>query len=143
MIEGPYVLEPYVSGFYDLNKLSTMWMQHKETERTATIERRKVEDHMKSLIGISEDLDGIQTANPDGFIIKIEGRINHKVNSDKLQELALEAGLTDHLPHLFRWTPEVNMSAWKSADESITRLLAGAITTKPGRPTFNITIKEE
>jgi hypothetical protein len=30
------------------------------------------------------------------------------------------------------------MSAWKAADDSITRPLAAAITTKPGRPSFSI-----
>ena len=43
-----------------------------------------------------------------------------KVNSDKLQELAAEHGLTDHLPSLFRWKPEINMTVWKAADASIT-----------------------
>jgi hypothetical protein len=31
------------------------------------------------------------------------------------------------------------MTAWKAADESITKALAGAITAKPGRPSFKIT----
>ena len=56
-------------------------------------------------------------------------------------ELAAEAGLSDQLAHLFRWKPELNMSAWKAADESITTPLAGAITAKPGRPSFSITKK--
>jgi hypothetical protein len=34
------------------------------------------------------------------------------------------------------------MAAWKAADESITRPLAAAITAKPGRPSFAITIEE-
>jgi primosomal replication protein N len=127
----------------DLNELSALWLHHKSEETNATTERRKVEDRMKSLIGIAENLEGTETEEADGFIIKIEGRIDRKIDSNKLQELALEAGLSDHLPNLFRWKPEINMSAWKSADASITNLLAGAITAKPGRSTFKITIKEE
>ena len=127
----------------DLNLLSALWVQFKEDERVATSKRRAVEDRMKSLLCVADNLEGTETAEPDDYTIRIEGRINRKVDSEKLQELALEAGLTDHLLHLFRWTPEVNIAAWKNADESITRLLAGSITAKPGRPTFKITIKEQ
>lgn len=127
----------------DLNLLSALWVQFKEDERVATSKRRAVEDRMKSLLCVADNLEGTETAEPDDYTIRIEGRINRKVDSEKLQELALEAGLTDHLPHLFRWTPEVNIAAWKNADESITRLLACSITAKPGRPTFKITIKEQ
>ena len=127
----------------DLNLLSALWVQFKEDERVATSKRRAVEDRMKSLLCVADNLEGTETAEPDDYTIRIEGRINRKVDSEKLQELALEAGLTDHLPHLFRWTPEVNIAAWKNADESITRLLAGSITAKPSRPTFKITIKEQ
>jgi hypothetical protein len=64
------------------------------------------------------------------------------VDSEKLQELAAEAGLTDHLSTLFRWKPEIEMKAWKATDPSITSALADAITVTPGRPSFTITIKE-
>jgi hypothetical protein len=35
------------------------------------------------------------------------------------------------------------MAIWKAADERITRPLAGAITAKPGRPSFTIDIIKE
>ena len=127
----------------NLNELSAMWLAAKEAERKATDQRRAIEDRMKSLIGVAENLDGTETASPDGYTIKITGRIDRKIDADRLQELAAEAGLSHHLSSLFRWKPELNMSAWKTADESITRPLAGAITAKPGRPSFAITIKEQ
>ena len=127
----------------NLNELSAMWLAAKEAERKATDQRRAIEDRMKSLIGVAENLEGTETASPDGYTIKITGRIDRKIDADRLQELAAEAGLSHHLSSLFRWKPELNMSAWKTADESITRPLAGAITAKPGRPSFAITIKEQ
>ena len=69
---------------------------------------------------------------------EVVGRIDRKVDADKVQELAAEHGLTDHLSTLFRWKPEINMAIWKAADESITKPLAAAITAKPGRPSFTI-----
>lgn len=126
----------------DLVELSKLWLASKEAERRATEDRRTIEDRIKSLAGVSETLDGTETVAPNGYTIKIVGRIDRKIDSDKLQELAAEAGLTEHLSSLFRWKPEINMAAWKASDESITRPLAGAITAKPGRPSFTITIKE-
>ena len=126
----------------DLVELSKLWLDAKKSESESINRRREVEDRIKSLAGIAETLDGTETVAPDGYTIKIVGRIDRKVDYDKLQELAAEAGLSDHLSSLFRWKPEVNMAAWRAADESITAPLAGAITAKPGRPSFSITPKE-
>ena len=126
----------------DLKSLSADWLRFKIDEEKATTERRKIEDQMVKLLAIPDNFEGTETAEPEGFVVKVSGRIDRKVDSNKLQELALESGLSDQLPNLFRWKPEVNMAAWKAADKSITQLLAGAITAKPSRSTFKITIKE-
>lgn len=127
----------------NLNELSSLWLAAKEAEKEATDDRRKIEDRIKSLVGFAENSEGTETVDPDQFTIKIVGRIDRKVDGDKVQELATEYGLTEHLASLFRWKPEINMAAWKAADASITKPLAGAITAKPGRPSFAITRKEK
>ena len=127
----------------NLNELSSLWLAAKEAEKEATEDRRKIEDRIKSLVGFSENSEGTETVDPDQFTIKIVGRIDRKVDSDKLQELAAEHGLTEHLSSLFRWKPEINMSVWKAANEAITGPLAPAITAKPGRPSFTIIRKEK
>lgn len=127
----------------DLNELSNMWLIAKQAEKDATDDRRKIEDRIKSLVGFSENSEGTETAEPDQFTIKIVGRIDRKVDGDKVQELAAEFGLTEHLASLFRWKPEINMAVWKATDEAITKPLAAAITAKPGRPSFTITRKEK
>lgn len=119
--------------------LCQAWLHSKEAERIVVELRRDLENQLAQILEVSEQLDGSMTKNQEDFVIKVTGRINRSVDSDKLQELAVEAGLSDHLGSLFRWKPELNMSAWKAADETITRQLAGAITAKPGRPSFSIT----
>lgn len=119
-------------------EMGARWLAAKEAERRATEERRKLEDDIAVLANVRADLDGTKTVEVPGYTIKIVGRIDRKVDSDLVQELAAEHGLTDHLSSLFRWKPEVNASAWKSADPSITGPLAAAITAKPGRPSFSI-----
>ena len=118
------------------------WRVNKDVEEVAKAERRRIEDDIRKLAEIPENLDGTESLEADAFVMKIVGRIDRKVDSDKVQELAAEHGLNEHLSTLFRWTPEINMSAWNKADESITRPLAGAITAKAGRPSFKLIDKE-
>jgi hypothetical protein len=123
-----------------LDSLIEQWRKAKDAEAAAVEERRRIEDTIAVIIGIPEDLDGVVKISG---VLKITGRIDRKVDGDKLQQLALDAGLTDHLSALFRWKPEINRKAWDAASESITRPLLGAITSKPGRPSFAITDKKE
>jgi hypothetical protein len=125
-----------------MSELFTQWLHYKQAEENAVAQRRKIEDAIRAEAKIAEDLDGTETLGDERYVVKITGRIDRKVDADKLQEIAAEAGLSAHLGSLFRWKPEINMTAWKAADETITRPLAGAITAKPGRPSFKITIKE-
>ena len=122
----------------DLGALAAQWITAKQTEIDAIADRRRLEDRIKSLVGISENLEGTETVSPEGYSIKISGRLDRKVDGDKLQDLAAEHGLTEHLSRLFRWKPEVNLKLWRDADPAITAPLSGAITVAPGRPTFKI-----
>jgi len=126
----------------EMQKLSERWLAAKETERLAVEERRQIEDRLSSLIGIAETLEGTETATPDGFVIKVVGRMNRKVDADKAQEIAAEHGIEAHLSTIFRWKPEIDARAWKAAPDSVTTPLLAAITTTPSRPSYTITRKE-
>ena len=119
--------------------LYQQWLDAKADEKKAVADRRTIEDQLVKALSISKNLDGTQNVQDEGYKIKVVGRLDKKVNSAKLQDLAAEYGLTDHLSSLFRWTPEINASAWKSADSRITAPLLEAITTSNGRPSFTIT----
>ena len=121
-----------------MQELAAQWLEAKEAERKATERRRDFEDAMRALANFSDQTEGTENIKTPAYAIKIVGRIDRKVDADKVQELAAEHGLTDHLSTLFRWKPEINMAIWKATDESITKALAGAITAKPGRPSFTI-----
>lgn len=120
--------------------LSQEWLELKEAEKQATERRRLVEDKLLSLLGIPETLDGTENFElGSGYKVKVIGRMVRKVDSEKLQELAAEHGLTEHLSSLFRWSADINSAVWKASSESITKPLLDAITTKAGRPSFTIT----
>lgn len=121
----------------DILKLAHAWMGLKEAERHATEARRDIEDQLIELVNIKQD--GSATTKLPGVTVKVTSRLNRKIDSDALQDLAAEHGLTEHLSTLFRWKPDINMAAWKAADASITGPLLDAITTSEGRPSFTIT----
>ena len=123
-----------------LDDLAKKWLNAKEVEAMAVARRRKLEDELTSLIGVAENMEGTENVETDGgYQIKITGRINRKVDGARIQEIAAEEGLEEHLSSLFRWKPEINMSAWKNADKAITGPLLRGITTQPGRASCTIT----
>ena len=122
-----------------LESLQLAWAIAKATEQNAQEERRTIEDQITLLLKVPADLDGTVTHGA----VKITGRIDRKVDADLLQELARNAGLSDHLSALFRWKPEINRKAWDAADTSITGPLLGAITSKPGRPSFALVTEKK
>lgn len=130
--------EGFIKTVTDVEQLAAMWVYAKDTETTATADRRAIEDQIRKIASIRDDVEGTENLALEGFKVKVVSRIDRKVDADKVQELAAEHGLTDHLSTLFRWKPEINMAVWKAADEAITKPLAAAITAKPGRPSFTI-----
>ena len=127
----------------NLSRLAQEWLDAKQAESEAVERRRAIEDKMASLIGKAENDETTTTVKPDGYTIKIIGKVSRTVDSDKLQELAHENGLFEHLQSLFRWTPSIDKRRWEAADTSITAPLASAITAKPGRFSFKIEKNEE
>jgi len=115
------------------------WLDAKKVETKAVADRRELEDQMALQFALPKNLDGTVKKELEGFTVKIEGRINQKIDAEKLQLLAAEAGLSEHLSSLFRWKPEINAKAWGAAADAVTQPLLGAITSTPGRPTFTIT----
>jgi len=115
------------------------WLDAKKLEVAAVAERRELEDLISKELAVPKDLDSTLHCEAEGYKIKLEGRINKKIDADKLQMLAAEAGLSEHLSSLFRWKPEINAKVWNAAADAVTGPLLGAITSTPGRPTFTIT----
>jgi hypothetical protein len=128
---------------HDIEYLVREWEVSKTDESEAITRRRRFEDLIVAALEIPESLDGTESFDVGQYKLKIVGRLNRKIDAEKLAEIAKENGLSDHLQSLFRWKAEMNVTAWKSAAEAITRPLLGAVTTEPGRPSFSIQIKEQ
>lgn len=85
-----------------LELLAEAWMQAKEDERAATERRREIEDQIRALANIADDSEGVQNVDAGAWKVKVTCRLDRKVDSDKVQELAAENGLSDHLSTLCR-----------------------------------------
>ena len=126
-----------------VGSLSAAWLHAKEEERQANIRRLAIEEQLLAAMDVPAGLDGTMKSEIEGYEVKFIGRMNRKIDSDKLQDVAAEHGLTEQLGSLFRWKPEIIAAAWKAADSSITSPLLAAITTTPGKPTVSITTLEK
>lgn len=128
----------------ELDELAAQWADAKAAEAEAVARRRTIEDRLVELLEIPETKEGTTSSTTEqGYTIKVVGRLNRKIDTERLQELAAEHGLSEHLGSLFRWSADINAAAWKAAAQSITAPLTGAITTTPGRPSFTITKKDK
>ncbi|CAB4198375.1 hypothetical protein UFOVP1309_78 [uncultured Caudovirales phage] len=125
----------------DKQTLLAEWLQHKADETKAQDKRREVEDKLAKLLNIDATKDGTKTEQIDGFECKVTTRLNRKIDSDLAQEIAVENGIEDQLGIVFRWKPDLNLTAWKSASDDIKSKLIKAITTTASRPSFSITLK--
>jgi len=121
----------------NIKALAADWKRLKEAETQAQEQRRELEDQILAALNLGP-FEGTKSFDLEGVTLKLTGRMNRRIDSDKLQEIAIESGLTEHLSTLFRWKPEIAAAAWKSADETVTRPLLDAITTTAGRPSFSI-----
>jgi hypothetical protein len=127
----------------NIQALTEAWLAAKKAETEAVEWRRKTEDALTKHLGLAPEFEGTESFQIGEHKVKIIGRMTRKVDADRLQEIAAEHGLSSHLPALFRWKPEINATAWKSTDASITNPLLAAVTTTPGRPSFSISQLEK
>ena len=116
----------------------------KERERKAVEERRDIEDAITKELNVDTGVEFSKTITRGFYKMKVETRINRKVDEKRLMEVAKANKIgNDILQQLFRWKPEQNMREWKAAPTVITNVLAQAVTTSAGRPSISIKVEEE
>lgn len=117
-------------------KALELWLRYKAEEEQAVTRRREIEAMLAA--DIPEQWEGSKTTTEGRFRVNVMRRFNRKVDGDLLQDIAREKGLMDYLSTLFRWKPEIDAKEWRLADETVTKELAGAIVTTPGKLSFKI-----
>jgi len=125
-----------------LQTLSAEWIEAKNAEHDAVEKRRLIEDEICRLLEVQQGDEGTKKVEAEPFIIKIASRINRKVDGEMAQEIAAENDMQDHLSLLFRWKPELSMTAWNGVGDNVKNVFSRAITATPGRPSFTITMEK-
>jgi hypothetical protein len=120
-------------------ELSKLWLKAKSDEHEAQERRRSIEDQLSEALKVDDKLDGVQTTKLSDFTVKVTTRLNRKVDADLVQEIASENDMGAYLAQLFRWKPDINLTAWKNAPKEVINKLSKAITTTASRPSFSIT----
>ena len=132
-----------------LVRLSVEWIETKNVERDAIEKRRLIEDEIVRILEVqvteerTRRLEALDKDTKNLYVLKFTCRINRKVDGDLAQEIAAENGMEDYLPMLFRWKPELSMTAWESIGDNVKEVFSRAITSAPGRPSFNITMEKQ
>ena len=119
-----------------MNSLYAQWLELKRREDEARALRNALEAEMSA--GIPDDWEGSKTWEDGPYKIKASRKFNRKVDGNRVRDISAQFGLEEYTNTLFRWKPEINLKVWKSADETITKLLADAITTVPRRISYKI-----
>lgn len=117
-----------------LDQLTEAWQEAKRAESEAKARRQAIEDDIVKLAEVDTSREGTWRVGD----LKAVSRHSVTIDSQKLQDIAREKGLSDSLGTLFTWKPSINKKLWDATDETITAPLSDAITRKPGRPTFSI-----
>ena len=126
-----------------LRELCLDWIDAKAAATEAATSLETVEDQLIQLLNVDLLRDGTTQVIDGDVRIKVTSRPSRTVDDTKLKALAEEHDLKEHLSTLFRWKPEVNLRAWRGADEKITDSLNDAITLTSTRPAFAITVTPE
>lgn len=126
----------------NIDLLAQEWQHLKAKEAEYRDRRQECEQQIAMLSGVDENHEGTKNADTGIYKVRIYGKMNTRIDGDKLQQVAADNGITDSLRSLFRWKPSINKAEWDKADDSIKRPLLEAMTTKPGRKSVTIETKE-
>lgn len=128
----------------DMQTLINSWCDLKKLERDSAQERRLIESAIIEYLDINTDIAGTTKKETQTHKATIACRLDHKVNADRLHEIANENQVSSGvLSQLFRWEPKLNMKAWECAHDDIKAILSQAITVKPGKPSFKIDLLDK
>nr|MCR5347159.1 hypothetical protein [Fretibacterium sp.] len=80
-----------------------------------------------------------------GYRVRLDRRINVRIDGALLREIAETHGLQDMMETCFRWKPELIRREWRQAENSAKQLFAPAVVMTPGRASFTVTprVREE
>lgn len=115
----------------------------KQQEAAARERRMELEAQLAEAIGVPDDWEGSKTRQAEGYKVVCTRKMNHRIDADKLKQIAMDNFLGMVVEQCFRWKPEIIKREWDAESEEHKRLFAPAITTTPGKVSFSVEKIEE
>ena len=126
-----------------LEQLAKGWIAAKNAEAEAIEDRREIEDRLTAFFDIAPGTEGVSEYALGAYDCSLSHRVSRKVDHEMVTVIAAEhGGIEKLLPVIFRWEASVNAKAWRALDPSISLLLSKAITARPGRAGFKISLRD-
>ena len=123
----------------EINELVATLYEAKQTERAARDIRIALELELAKIIGVPDDWEGCMTRPAGAYKVKLDRRMNVKIDGERLRDIAQTHNLTGVMETCFRWTPELNKREWKQIGSEVKKIFAPAIEITPGKASFTVT----
>lgn len=124
------------------DEMAACWMHMKRLEKTAEGVRRAMEDALVIALEDEAPVDETREYELGAFKTKIKFGVTRKVDAEALTELSEEYDIEEQIGRLFRFKPELNLTAYRNEDEGVQEFFNQVITTTPSRPAFTITAED-
>lgn len=123
----------------EINELVKKLYEAKQAELAAKEVRVALEAELERAVGVPPDWEGCMTKSAGAYKVKLDRRMNVKIDGDRLRDIAKTNNLTCVMESCFRWKPELNRRQWKQTDNKIKRIFAPALEMTPGKASFTVT----
>lgn len=122
-----------------INELVTRLYEAKQVEQAAKNVRTALEAELAQVIGVPDDWEGTKSNTVGNYRVKLTRKMNVKIDTTKLRELAIINNITPVLETCFRWKPEIVKREWDKADAEVRTKLSEALEMTPGKASFAVT----
>ena len=123
----------------EINELVRKLYEAKQAELAAKEIRVALEAELERAVGVPTDWEGCMTKSAGAYRVKLDRRMNVKIDGERLRDIAQTHNLTGIMETCFRWKPELNKREWKQAGNEIRQIFAPAISVSPGKASFTVT----
>ena len=125
-----------------ITQLYDQWIEAKMLERAALERRRDIEDEIVAALDEDVTRPGSRGYDVGQYRTRIIFGVRRIVDQDAIKELAARVPQHD-LDAAIRIKAEIDAEGWKIIPESSRRILSAAVTERPARPSFSISINSK
>lgn len=115
----------------------------RDEEAKLKAKREQAEAWLSETLGVDAENEGTTHFGDEDNFVTVEVRRTWSVDADALQSMveAQEVSM-DTVNRVISWKPSLKVTEWRVLDEDSRKVLSQAVTSKTGKPSIKINIKE-